>query len=109
MDLVKPKNKEFAEYVNKKLHDCKLGYESYNVGLGLSDYTRLKFAKLLQDLTLIENELERQREHKIPQINIRELFKHMDRDGKGFATLQDYYCFFESSYCEALPVSTEEI
>ena len=46
MDLVKPKNKEFAEYVNKKLHDCKLGYETYNTGLGLSDYTRLKFSKL---------------------------------------------------------------
>jgi len=46
MDLVKPRNKEFAEYVNRKLHDCKLGYESYNVGLGPSDYTRLKFAKL---------------------------------------------------------------
>ena len=28
---------------------------------------------------------------------------------KGFCTLHDYFAFFESSYCEDLPVSTEEI
>ena len=56
-----------------------------------------------------ENELEVQRMYKISQVNIRELYRHIDLDAKGFCTIHDYYKFFESSYCDPLPVSTEEI
>ena len=47
--------------------------------------------------------------HKISKVNIRELYRHIDLDMKGFCTIHDYYSFFESSYCDPLPVSTEEI
>ena len=47
--------------------------------------------------------------HKIPQVDIRELFRVVDSDHKGFCTLHDYFRFFEANYCDTLPVSTEEI
>jgi len=53
--------------------------------------------------------LEVHRKYKISQINIKELYRSIDREMKGFCTLHDYFAFFESSYCEDLPVSTEEI
>lgn len=46
LDLVKPRNKEFSDYVNTRLKDCRLGYDYFESGLGLSETTRLKFAKL---------------------------------------------------------------
>lgn len=46
LDLVKPKNKEFSDYVNGRLKDCRLGYDYFETGLGLSEATRLKFAKM---------------------------------------------------------------
>ena len=47
--------------------------------------------------------------YKIPQINLTDLYRSIDKELKGFCTLHDYFMFFESSYCEDLPVSTEEI
>lgn len=64
---------------------------------------------MFDDLIRLENELEVQRKYKISQINIKELYRHIDKEMKGFCTLHDYFIFFESSYCEDLPVSTEEI
>ena len=49
------------------------------------------------------------RKYKLSQINIRDAFRCIDRDRKGFNVLEDYYNFFENFYCEDLPVSTEEI
>lgn len=64
---------------------------------------------MFDDLIRLETELEVQRKYKISQINFRQLYGHIDKDRKGFCTLHDYFAFFESSYCEDLPVSTEEI
>jgi len=64
---------------------------------------------MFDDLIRLESELEIQRKYKISQINIKELYRHIDREMKGFCTLHDYFTFFESSYCEDLPVSTEEV
>lgn len=49
------------------------------------------------------------RKYKLSQINIRDAFRCMDRDQKGYTVLEDYYNFFEAFYTEDLPVSTEEI
>ena len=49
------------------------------------------------------------RKYKLSQINIRDAFRCMDADHRGFITLEDYYNFFEDFYSEDLPVSTEEI
>jgi Ca2+-binding EF-hand superfamily protein len=49
------------------------------------------------------------RKCKLSQINIRDAFRCIDKFGKGFITLEDYYNFFEEFYTEDLPVSTEEI
>lgn len=108
LDLVKPRNPEFAQYVNRRMHESSVGY-SFDPNLGLSEQTGTKFAQLFDDLIRLENELELQRKYKISQINIKELYRNIDRDMKGFCTLHDYFTFFESSYCEDLPVSTEEI
>ena len=37
------------------------------------------------------------------------MYASIDVDLKGYCTLQDYFAFFESSYCEDLPITTEEI
>ena len=65
LDLMKPKNPEFAHYVNKRLHDSSIGYD-FEPHFGLSETSRVKFAKLFDDLIRIENELEMQRKYKIP-------------------------------------------
>ena len=49
------------------------------------------------------------RKYKLSQINIRDAFRCMDKAGRGFLNLEDYYNFFENYYSEDLPVSTEEI
>ena len=108
MDLVKPHNPEFAQYVNKKMHESSIGY-TFEPNLGLSEQTGYKFALLFDDMIRLENDLEMQRKFKICQVNIRDLYRSIDKDLKGFCTLHDYFNFFESSYCEDLPVSTEEI
>lgn len=57
LDLVKPKNPEFAEYVNRKLHDSAIGYdEAPNYGMSLE--SKCKFGKLFNDLIRLENDLE---------------------------------------------------
>lgn len=71
--------------------------------------TRQKFARLFRELIETECELEMQRHFKIGQISARDVYRSIDSDMKGFCTLNDYYAFFESKYCEDLPVSTEEI
>ena len=40
IDLVKPRNQEFSEYVNRKIRNCSLGYEFHEEGLGLGLETR---------------------------------------------------------------------
>jgi Ca2+-binding EF-hand superfamily protein len=69
----------------------------------------MKLGKLFEDLLQLENQLEMHRKYKLSQINIRDAFRCIDRQGRGFATLEDYYNFFEDFYSEDLPVSTEEI
>ena len=108
LDLVKPKNPEFQSYVNRRMRESDIGY-SFEPNLGLSEASGFKFAQLFEDIIRLENELELQRQYKIPQINLSDLYRSIDKDMKGFCTLHDYFSFFESSYCEDLPVSTEEI
>ena len=38
------------------------------------------------------------RKYKLAQINIRDAFRVIDKEGKGYATLNDYYEFFEKYY-----------
>lgn len=64
---------------------------------------------MFEDLLQLENQLEMHRKYKLSQINIRDAFKCIDLSSRGFATLEDYYIFFEDYYSESLPVSTEEI
>ena len=90
------------------MRESDIGY-SFQPNLGLSDSTGFKFAQLFEDIIRLENDLELQRQYKIPQINLTDLYRSIDKEMKGFCTLHDYFAFFESSYCEDLPVSTEEI
>lgn len=57
MDLVKPHNPEFAQYVNKRMHESSIGY-SFEPNLGLTEQTGYKFALLFDDMIRMENELE---------------------------------------------------
>jgi hypothetical protein len=43
LDLVKPRNPEFAQYVNRRMHESSVGY-SFDPNLGLSEQTGAKFA-----------------------------------------------------------------
>ena len=43
------------------------------------------------------------------QINIRDAFRCIDKHGKGYATLDDYYLFFEKYYYENNALTTQEI
>ena len=58
IDLVKPRNPEFSEYVNRKIRNSSLGYEYYEEGLGLTQETRLKFSKLFLNMICLERDLE---------------------------------------------------
>lgn len=57
MDLVKPRNPEFAQFVNRRMHESSVGY-SFDPNLGLSESTGNKFAQLFDDLIRLENDLE---------------------------------------------------
>lgn len=43
LDLVKPRNPEFAQYVNRRMHESSVGY-SFDPNLGLGEQTGAKFA-----------------------------------------------------------------
>jgi len=79
LDLVKPKNPEFAHYVNKRLHDSDIGYD-FAPNFGLCESSKAKFSKFFEDLILIENDLEMQRKYKIPQINVKDLYRAIDQE-----------------------------
>ena len=110
---MRPKNKEFQSYVQKKLKSQKDGdvvvslYQQTEVGISYE--THMKLGKLFEDLLQLENQLEMHRKYKLSQINIRDAFRCIDRHGKGYATLDDYYQFFENFYSEDLPLAAEEI
>lgn len=112
-DLMRPKNKEFQSYVQRKLKSHKDSDQVINMynqtDVGISYITHMKLGKLFEDLLQLENQLELHRRYKLSQINIRDAFRCIDRKSRGFATLEDYYVFFEDFYSEDLPVSTEEI
>ena len=57
LDLIKPRNPEFAQYVNRRMHDSSVGY-SFEPNCGLSNATGSKFAQMFDDLIRLENELE---------------------------------------------------
>ena len=65
LDLVKPRNPEFQTYVNRRMRESDIGY-CFEPNLGLSESTSLKFAQLFEDIVRLENELELQRQYKIP-------------------------------------------
>lgn len=43
LDLVKPRNPEFSQYVNRKMRESTIGY-SFEANLGLTEQTGFKFA-----------------------------------------------------------------
>ena len=49
------------------------------------------------------------RKYKISQLNIKDAFRCIDKAGKGYATIDDYYSFFEEYYHEDIPLAKEEI
>ena len=57
--------------------------------------THIKMGKFFEDLLQLENQIELVRKYKLSQINIKDAFKCFDQDRKGYATLEDYYVFFE--------------
>jgi len=108
VNLVKPRSHEFSDYVNRKMHDSEIGF-NFDHSFGMKDATKQRFGKLFREMIELENELELQRKYKISQIDVKEVYRSIDTDMKGFCTLSDYYAFFESKYCSDLPVSTEEV
>ena len=107
---MKPKNKEFQSYVQRKLKSDKNSMAIYQTtDFGITNITHNKLGKLFEDLLQLENQLEMHRKYKLSQINIRDAFRCIDKQCKGFIRLEDYYNFFEEYYTEDLPVSTEEI
>ena len=65
--------------------------------------------KFFEDLIILENELEKQRRTKLTQINIKDLFRCIDQEMKGYATFEDYTRFFQDCYKHEIPISNEEI
>ena len=66
----------------------------------------MMLGKLFEDMLQLENGLELDRKYKLSQINIRDAFRVIDKQGKGYATLDDYYQFFEKYYYEDEPLDT---
>lgn len=58
----------------------------------------MKLGKFFEDLLQLENQLEMHRKYKLSQINIRDCFRVIDANNRGFITLEDYYNFFEDFY-----------
>lgn len=94
LNLIKPRNSEFSEYVNRKMNDGEIGYD-LSLSFGMKEVTRTKFGKLFKDMVQLENELETQRKNKINHISVSDLFRLIDTDLKGFCTLHDYNQFFQ--------------
>ena len=94
---MRPKNKEFQSYVQRKLKDAKRDITSLyqKTEIGLNPDTHMKLGKLFEDLLQLENQLEMHRKYKLSQINIRDAFRVMDFGRRGYTTLEDYYSFFE--------------
>ena len=74
LQLIKPRNAEFSEYVNRKMHESDLGYDM-ELSFGMKDPTKERFGRLFKDMVTLENELELQRKYKINQINVSDLFR----------------------------------
>jgi hypothetical protein len=50
INLVKPRNPEFAEYVNRKISNSnEIGYD-LSLSFGMKEETRVKFGKLFKDM-----------------------------------------------------------
>jgi len=49
LNLIKPRNSEFSEYVNRKMHDSDIGYD-LSLSFGMKESTRTKFGKLFKDM-----------------------------------------------------------
>ena len=49
LNLIKPRNSEFCEYVNKKMNDTDIGYD-LSLSFGMKDNTKVKFGKLFRDM-----------------------------------------------------------
>lgn len=49
LNLIKPRNSEFCEYVNKKMNDTEIGYD-LSLSFGMKDNTKVKFGKLFRDM-----------------------------------------------------------
>jgi len=69
----------------------------------------MMLGKLFEDMLSMENGLELDRKYKLSQINIRDSFRIIDKQGKGYATLDDYYQFFDKYYYFDQPLETHLI
>lgn len=49
LNLIKPRNSEFSEYVNRKMNDGEIGYD-LSLSFGMKEVTRNKFGKLFKDM-----------------------------------------------------------
>ena len=114
--LLKPRSKKFASYVKRKIQLEKHGggddtEADMNVqtDIGVTAKTHIMVGKFFEDLLQLENQLELSRKYKLATINIKDAFAVIDMDRKGYATLADYYTFFEEYYTDEMPISSEEI
>jgi hypothetical protein len=90
LNLIKPRNSEFSEYVNRRMNaDSEVGFD-LSLSFGMKEVTRNKFGKLFRDMVKMENDLENLRKTKLKNISIFDLFRQIDTDLKGFCTLHDY-------------------
>ena len=108
LELVKPRKPGFQNFVNRRMRECDVGY-NLDPNMGLTEATGQKFGQLFDDIIRLENELEYTRQYQISQINLNDLYRAIDKDFKGHCTLKDYFAFFEESYQEDLPITTEDI
>jgi len=49
LNIIKPRNPEFSDYVNRKMQDGDVGYD-LTLSFGMKEITKGKFGKLFRDL-----------------------------------------------------------
>ena len=124
-----PKNADFAAFMRRKLRDEHPTFGGRSSGRispgesevddqllsrGVSEPTHLKLRKLFLDALLLENELERQRRSaelraEVEEAHLMVFNTLIDKQRKGFATVDDYLEFFKESYNGGLPFTHDDI
>jgi len=81
---------------------------------GISEETHLKLRKLFLDALILENELERQRRSvevrgEVEDAHLVVFNTLIDRERKGYASVDDYLSYFNTCYSGGLPFTHDDI